>query len=544
MGAPLLTASIGTTDAVDTLLAQSGVSSSEIQSALRSQLENLSPDVLGQMGDATGVMNTLGPIADMATTIASGSKPSPQMVIGGLAVAATMTMGPIAGAAVAVAGEAVSAIFDALQGPPPPPPPEWNYKGFLRLGQIQGAAAGGYDPIPYGPNDPKWIHFSSARDVINAVLYGLPQTGSVHIDGNFSFGTAALLAVCLDIVESWPRAYRAIQYDRAQKRSSLVVFDPISAGMAGDEDAESFYAASYPSQGSYADGNDVIWGEHGYNSPAGNDARTSMIGFDALYGLQQCLWQGMVAQGGFDPAQGLDPAVLAPYTSAAPQGLDPAVLAPYTSAAPQGLPVDPHFSILFASTLARNIEQWANGHSFIEPYQLLLSCVAAWNGVHSNSSTVTFSPYDFFASDYQLTYSGMHIGIVESHYTIASGDVKSRLTNVFFWRNPIYTVLRGWQFDIVDPTQVSFQMHPPITINTGPKVVHLAVAKKTVAPSTGLWADVSGMSTPAKVALGVAAVPAVAVAGGAMYAFATQQATSAVLGRMWKGVKRPFARRR
>jgi hypothetical protein len=200
--------------------------------------------------------------------------------------------------------------------------------------------------------------------------------------------------------------------------------------------------------------------------------------------------------------------------------------------------VDPDFSVLFAATLARDIEQWANGHSYIDPYQLLLACVAAWNATHGSDRAVTYDPYDYYASGKQLTYSGAHNGLYSSYYDIQPGDVKDLVSDVFFWRNPIYTILRGWQFDVANPAAAQLEWHSPIVLNVG------APMNSNIKGSTGvggaLWQYVDNLPLGVKIALGIASVPVVAVAGGTGYALVTRQPVKRVLGGMWKSTKKPF----
>ena len=190
-----------TATTIQSLLDKGGVTSTD-QQAIAAQLALLDPSTLSTINSSVDDYSTLTHMSTLSAAISSGDSITPEMITGSLAVAATMTMGPIAGAAVAVAGEAVSLIFDAFSSPPPPPPPEWNYKGFLRLGQIQGTASGGYDPVPFGPKDSLWIDCSTSSKVIQFVQHGDAKRPAV--DGNFSWGTAQFMAACLELVEQWP----------------------------------------------------------------------------------------------------------------------------------------------------------------------------------------------------------------------------------------------------------------------------------------------------------------------------------------------------
>lgn len=525
-GAALLAQSLGTSSTVSSLVNASGAQGSA-QDALQSGLQTLSPDTLNALSGSIDAVNNLAPMANFAASIAQGGSMSgaegEQMVVGMLALTATMTMGPIAGAAVAAAAEVATLIFDALQGPPPPPPTEWNYRGFLRAGLIQGSGVA-TDPVPYGPKDPSWMHFTNARQVIDAVVHGTGTPSSVPIDGNFAFGTAALWAVCLELCGAWPVLHASIQ--RQKSAGGAIDTSPINLGLWNYEDAEALYASS--SINTFESGSNILGG---YNSPNGNDFRGMYLCYDSLYGLQETFFESLFYTGGVDPEPALVKAEMA-----GDAGTQAAFVQYYTPAHLEA--VDPDFSVLFAATLARDIEQWANGHSYIDPYQLLLACVAAWNATHGSDRAVTYDPYDYYASGKQLTYSGAHNGLYSSYYDIQPGDVKDLVSDVFFWRNPIYTILRGWQFDVANPAAAQLEWHPPIVLNVG------APMNSNIKGSTGvggaLWQYVDNLPLGVKIALGIASVPVVAVAGGTGYALVTRQPVKRVLGGMWKSTKKPF----
>jgi hypothetical protein len=379
--------------------------------------------------------------------------------------------------------------------------------------------------VPFGPNDPNWVAFNSSSDVINAVLFGTSAPLRPPIDGNFAFGTAALLAVCLEITQGWWWIQAALrEYNSSLSGGSSDAeawINPDDDGMQNGENAEMFYAATAGVPGSNVTPNGII---NQYNSPQGNDARQVYLCHDSLYGLQVATILSLQCYGGTDPNingqffETIDGNLVWNGNGSAQA---------YESGSNAVQSTSPDFSVVFAAALAKDIELWANGLSYIDPYQLLLACTAAWNATHSSSSTATYSAYDFYASDFQLTYNGAHNGTFSANNTIAAGAIRDTVNQICFWRNPIYTVLRGWTFDIDSIEQTTFDIHPPITVNTG------------AITSTGTT-SLFGSSLASNIALGAAVVAGSAVAGGVAYAGVTGAGVGTVLGSMWSGLISPF----
>jgi len=494
LGASLLTQAQGTAGTVSSLISTNG-GDSTAQAALQSALSHVDPSTLATINGAIGSVNNLGPITHMAGVIAEGGTVSPEMVIGGLAVAATMTMGPVAGAVVAVAGEAVCAIFDALQGPPPPPPPAWNYQGFLRLGQVQGNPDGSYDPIPYGPADPLWISFVDHVAVIDAVQQGIAYLGYPPISGNFSYNTAQILVTCMYIHENWPRMQAWTKAGNMEDESGIAS------------------ALNY----SWPDNNTVAFYSHGSgrHSTWLATASAQSLG-NAMYGV----WRSLCCTGGSN-------AKINPYMNVTTTEQEAAQYAEM-----QKVKVGPaDFSVFFSILLARNIEQWVNGHSYIPAYDLLVAAAAAWNATHSNSTSVTYSPDDYFAYE---------PGAAE-RYAVQNatpyGGVIAVGTGSFNFVNPVYIALSGWDLGEVDPTQVTVQRRPPLTVNTGALIS---------AASNSSSGNLFGLSNTSLALLGVGAVAAGGVGYGVMTGtlggIVTAVTSPFVTGLEWigKGAKRLF----
>jgi hypothetical protein len=132
------------------------------------------------------------PAFNLASTIASGGTPTGQQLILGLAAVAG-AINPLAGAMLAVAGEAAVFVAGAFQslytalGLYTTPPPTWVYVGLLRL-QV--------DPLPFPPLadgtiDPAWMSFlpvsaltcNIASDVQD---FGLPCVIPPNIPNTYS----------------------------------------------------------------------------------------------------------------------------------------------------------------------------------------------------------------------------------------------------------------------------------------------------------------------------------------------------------------------
>ena len=99
-----------TATTIQSLLDKGGVTSTD-QQAIAAQLALLDPSTLSTINSSVDDYSTLTHMSTLSAAISSGDSITPEMITGSLAVAATMTMGPIAGGAVAVAGVAGSLIF-------------------------------------------------------------------------------------------------------------------------------------------------------------------------------------------------------------------------------------------------------------------------------------------------------------------------------------------------------------------------------------------------------------------------------------------------
>jgi hypothetical protein len=119
------------------------------------------------------IYGDLGPTISLAQTVSGGGAPSEQAVIGGLAAAASC-INPIAGAALAAAGEAIlggealmQSLFDA-----------WGLYSHPRLVQCCGLRVAGsipYPPDPKGvrPPDWTWVQYQTPSDLIHGHIFGL-----------------------------------------------------------------------------------------------------------------------------------------------------------------------------------------------------------------------------------------------------------------------------------------------------------------------------------------------------------------------------------
>jgi hypothetical protein len=118
----------------------------------------------------------LAPTISLAQTVSSGGVPNEQMIIGGLAAAASC-INPVAGAALAAAGEVVigaghlmEAFFDLL-----------GLYDHPRLVQCCGLRVAGSVPYPPDPKgnrlaDPTWVTYRSPSD-----LMGYVANGGIHV---------------------------------------------------------------------------------------------------------------------------------------------------------------------------------------------------------------------------------------------------------------------------------------------------------------------------------------------------------------------------
>ena len=174
----------------------------------------------GQIAQATQlygagmqIAGQAAPAISLAGTIASGKVPSEQEIVGGMAAVATLTMGPVAGAVVGVAGEAALALqsgaqslFNALGLYDHPL--DYNYGvGFIR--------ANGVDTIPYGSADPLWIHLTP-----ESALDTFMSKGDAHHPapaGNYNFEMVGLLGAAYAQQDTTPVAggrYNANAFDK------------------------------------------------------------------------------------------------------------------------------------------------------------------------------------------------------------------------------------------------------------------------------------------------------------------------------------------
>jgi len=133
------------------------------------------------------MMQTVPPAAQdastavsLATSIDIGNIPSDAALIAGIGGIATLTAGPVAGAAMTAIGTGVLALSTALQGLftalglYSTPSPTYNYCGLQRIGM---------DQIPYGQTDTaNWIEIDSLADY-DDIVFGRSEGGSVMPGG-------------------------------------------------------------------------------------------------------------------------------------------------------------------------------------------------------------------------------------------------------------------------------------------------------------------------------------------------------------------------
>ena len=159
------------------------------------------------------------------------------------------------------------------------------------------------------------------------------------------------------------------------------------------------------------------------------------------------------------------------------------------------------FRFAYYKAWMANAEFAINGYQSADPYALLTACANAWNRGHSAHSTATFTP---------VTSGGApcddYIGL------LLAGAVDQR-------------------------------DHPPVTINTGPRIILLnaGALRKQIAAQNAAKASSSSAAT--KAAIGSAVVAGGAALGVGIWALATHQAYGAAWGKVWSGVKKPFKKR-
>lgn len=112
-------------------------------------------------------VSTAGPAISLAQTIADGGQPSEAAIIGGLAAATTLVLGPLAGAAVGAIGSIAAGLQSLMED------------FFRSLGLYDQVPSYHYigltptiSPIPYGPTDPYWINVTSYANLQNYILHG------------------------------------------------------------------------------------------------------------------------------------------------------------------------------------------------------------------------------------------------------------------------------------------------------------------------------------------------------------------------------------
>lgn len=162
-----------------------------LQQAQQAAFNALPPSVQGVINAGLADASTAAPAIALGQTIASGGVPTEAEVIGGLAAATTLTLGPIAGAAVGAIGAVVAGVqalmtdlftslglYDNA--------PSYTYIGLLRAG---------IDPIPFGPTDPFWIDCGSGAKVSNFYFHG--DAHHPALSGGFNGTMIGLLGMAL-----------------------------------------------------------------------------------------------------------------------------------------------------------------------------------------------------------------------------------------------------------------------------------------------------------------------------------------------------------
>lgn len=152
----------------------------DIPSAAQAAYGTLPASVQNLVQQGMTAYTDLQPAVQLASAIASGGgQVNPQMIIGALSAAATVFGGPIAGAVIGTAGEAIQlagaamqSLFDALGLYDHPPTVQ-----FVGLIPEQS--------VPAGPRDPQWIHINTPTDLYN--YYN--KLGSMNVIGLFPNGT-------------------------------------------------------------------------------------------------------------------------------------------------------------------------------------------------------------------------------------------------------------------------------------------------------------------------------------------------------------------
>jgi hypothetical protein len=119
---------------------------------------------------AQQTFSDIGPLAGIASMIASGHPIDEAQIMAGLTTVATMA-NPLAGAAIGAVGGLVTGINQGMQdlfssfGWIDPPARTYAYTGYRRTG---------IDPVPYGKNDPGYWHINSNSDLFNVVSGNAP----------------------------------------------------------------------------------------------------------------------------------------------------------------------------------------------------------------------------------------------------------------------------------------------------------------------------------------------------------------------------------
>lgn len=172
------------------------------------------------------------------------------------------------------------------------------------------------------------------------------------------------------------------------------------------------------------------------------------------------------------------------------------------------------FEVYVYPLIRQTLENWANGIGFVMPRDVLQQAAIVWNQTHQATSTVTFHPFDLGAP-------GMSNSVVDSILG-GGGDLK------------------GWSSNTSAPTT----RLPPLTINTGPPT--RPTVRIRVPPGGYNFAQPTGMSTPAKVAVGTAVVAGSIFAAGSIWAFVEHQTIGYFWGKAfdkaWSGIKGVFGK--
>jgi hypothetical protein len=131
----------------------------------------LGTQAISAVQGAMGVIQGAAPAIGLVETIAAGSAPDPQMVVGALSATVAL-VNPVAGAIVGAVGEALIGLQSAAQslfqalGLISPPPVTYAFRGGINLSK--------HEPIPYGRDDPNWKEWGYFASPAGFSSNGLP----------------------------------------------------------------------------------------------------------------------------------------------------------------------------------------------------------------------------------------------------------------------------------------------------------------------------------------------------------------------------------